>query len=85
MKEGLQKLEDIKGKLLYGQCNTCKFSRVWSSFLFKNVVDSEIGSRDKISDPKNENWLRELMWQHYKTRLKPNLSALAKLEKDNDF
>ena len=49
-KEGIVKLKDIKGKWLYGQCNTCGFSRVWLSFLWKKVVDSEIGSPDEISD-----------------------------------
>ena len=83
-KEGLSEIEYTKGKCLYGHCNTCKFSRVWSYFLRKKVVYSEIGSPDEISDSQNENWLKQLICQHYKTRPKPNIAALARLDKDND-
>ena len=48
------------------------------------MVYSEIGSPDEISDSQNENWLKQLICQHYKTRPKPNIAALARLDKDND-
>ena len=54
---------------------------MWSSFLRKKVIDSEIGSPDEISDSQNENWSKQLMRQHYNTRPNPNIEALARLEK----
>ena len=83
-KEGIANLEDIKDKCLYGQFNTCISSRVWSYFLRKKVVNYKIGSPDVISDSKNENLSKQLMWKHYKTRPKPNLEALERLDKEND-
>ena len=49
------------------------------------MVDSEIGSPDKISDSQNENWSKQFMCRHYKTHKKPNPVALVRLEKGNYY
>ena len=49
------------------------------------VVDYEIGSPNEISVSQNKNWSKQLIWQNFKTHPRPNLAALARLEKDNDY
>ena len=50
----------------------------------QKMINSEIGSPDEMSDYINKHQSKQLMWQNYKTRLKPNIEALVRLEKQND-
>ena len=72
----------MKIKLLCDQCNSCKFSKLCSNWIHKNVVNYELGGYDEICDSWIESWSKHLVWQHYRTRPNPNLAVLTHSEKN---